>query len=555
MPAVSMRAMKSAPPDVRPKLWRVDPWWSLSWFGLAALLGCVVAFGTDAGITLDEQLQVNYGDRVLLWFSSGFEAHGALDYRNLYLYGGLFDLPAQWLSRYSPLGVYDTRHVLTALVAVAAVIAVWKMAALLGGTQAGLISAAFLVTTPAWVGHGLFNPKDIPFGTAAAFAVHACLRILLAPSVLSLRDVLYAGATIGVALGIRPGGVFLFGYLGAAVVGRIALAHLSHAPHAPARAFIGSLRVRPVRLALAFALAWLIMLSAWPWAQISPLLHPLRAMVAASKFSWPGSVLFDGRLISARELPWTYLPTWFLITLPETYAVAFVAALIVAWRTRSQWREALPMVACIGLLCMSATFPVVAIIVRHAVVYDAHRHVLCVLPPLAVLAGCATTALLRSVALPRALRVATAAILAGLALVTWLDMSSLHPYEYTYFNRTFGGLRAAAGRFETDYWGASYREGLAWLFEHARRGTAAKVRVTWCNDAVPLDYYLQTTPSLAARFELDPTLSKPDYWLGTTRYLCAPPAGEIVHEVTREGVTLLRVVRLPGARSRAAGAR
>ena len=46
---------------------------------------------------------------------------------------------------------------------------------------------------------------------------------------------------------------------------------------------------------------------------------------------------------------------------------------------------------------------------------------------------------------------------------TLVDVARLHPYEYAYFNRSFGGLPAAAGRFETDYWGVAYKEGFEWL--------------------------------------------------------------------------------------------
>jgi hypothetical protein len=43
------------------------------------------------------------------------------------------------------------------------------------------------------------------------------------------------------------------------------------------------------------------------------------------------------------------------------------------------------------------------------------------------------------------------------------DMISLHPYEYTYYNRAYGGLKAAHGQQETDYWGLSLKEGIEWI--------------------------------------------------------------------------------------------
>jgi hypothetical protein len=45
-----------------------------------------------------------------------------------------------------------------------------------------------------------------------------------------------------------------------------------------------------------------------------------------------------------------------------------------------------------------------------------------------------------------------------------------HPHEYVFFNRLAGdGMEAVKQRFELDYWGLSYREGLEWLLRHDRR--------------------------------------------------------------------------------------
>ena len=48
-----------------------------------------------------------------------------------------------------------------------------------------------------------------------------------------------------------------------------------------------------------------------------------------------------------------------------------------------------------------------------------------------------------------------------------VDMVRLHPYQYVYFNRLLaGGLASAVTRYETDYWSASYKEGIEWVCGH-----------------------------------------------------------------------------------------
>ena len=69
-------------------------------------------------------------------------------------------------------------------------------------------------------------------------------------------------------------------------------------------------------------------------------------------------------------------------------------------------------------------------------------------------------------------------------MTTIADMIALHPYESVYFNRLIaGGLRSAAGSYETDYWGNSYREGVEWLVTHYGPSASATqpIRVASCS--------------------------------------------------------------------------
>ena len=78
------------------------------------------------------------------------------------------------------------------------------------------------------------------------------------------------------------------------------------------------------------------------------------------------------------------------------------------------------------------------------------------LPPLAILAALGLDRALRLLA-PRMRMIAQIAIVAG-CLLPVIRMVQLHPYEYVYFNDLSGGVPAAAGRYELDYWGTSFAE-------------------------------------------------------------------------------------------------
>ena len=62
------------------------------------------------GISNDEEVQHTYGRLLLDFYTSGFADQDAFKYRNLYLYGGFFDLIAAVLERSVPIWVWDMRR-------------------------------------------------------------------------------------------------------------------------------------------------------------------------------------------------------------------------------------------------------------------------------------------------------------------------------------------------------------------------------------------------------------------------------------------------------------
>ena len=84
------------------------------------------------------------------------------------------------------------------------------------------------------------------------------------------------------------------------------------------------------------AVAYPVMLLFWPWAQTDPIENPLRALAFFSHQTFPFYTLFDGQFVPASDLPWTYLPTYIALALPELVLVLFlcipVAALVALWR-------------------------------------------------------------------------------------------------------------------------------------------------------------------------------------------------------------------------------
>src|SRR5712691_3766111 len=141
------------------------------------------------------------------------------------------------------------------------------------------------------------------------------------------------GLAIGLALGVRVGGLLFLCYLGLFLVlsagwqGAIRQGAFRERLSVAVTAGWASL----VRVVLPVAaVAFAVMLVFWPWAQHDPIGNPLRALAFFSHETFPFNTLFDGRFVPAGDLPWEYLPTYILLALPELILVLLFASVLLA---------------------------------------------------------------------------------------------------------------------------------------------------------------------------------------------------------------------------------
>src|ERR1700682_6104540 len=95
---------------LRLRLAKRDPFDLASMLLLAALVIAVALVFRDYAISNDEEVQHHYGEMILAYYASGFTDTSLFDFRNLYLYGGLFDVVAVLLGRLLALGPSLTRE-------------------------------------------------------------------------------------------------------------------------------------------------------------------------------------------------------------------------------------------------------------------------------------------------------------------------------------------------------------------------------------------------------------------------------------------------------------
>src|SRR5690348_5545302 len=194
--AMTIEAGYAEPPRAPDRIWD-----RLAVATLVAAAILVLLTFTDYGVTWDEDVHNWYGILALKYYLSLFADQRALNWLNLYNYGAAFDMVAAALNRFSPLGVYETRHLLNGLVGLLGLAGCWRLGRVLGGRRAGFFALILLVLTPNYYGPMFNNPKDIPFAVGGVWATYYMVRILPALPRPKPHLLLKMGLAIGLALG------------------------------------------------------------------------------------------------------------------------------------------------------------------------------------------------------------------------------------------------------------------------------------------------------------------------------------------------------------------
>jgi hypothetical protein len=344
--------------------------------------------------------------------------------------------------------------------------------------------------------------------TFPRFTVKESLPFLRSPRLI------LAGALLGMTMSIR-----LLGPL----PGLIVILYLAF-----------TLRRKSLPVITAYLLcAAVVMFLTWPYLWPNPIGHWMDSLVLMVNFPWPGHVLFNGQFHEAESLPISYLPKLLNIQLTESLLILLYlgfAALVLSL-VRKRLKLDLFLVTVIGAL-----FPLAALIVSRATMYDNFRQILFLLPPLILLAGLALESIF-SVLKPAALRLA---LLIGLAVPGVYGIVQLHPYQYVYYNSFIGGTGGAFRKFELDYWCTSYREAALWLNDNAPQH--ANIGGDGPTDLLYAYLRPDLNPQLNGQSE-----EGYDYFVVTSRYnqdLTSYPEAGAAYSVKRDGA-ILAVIKTP----------
>ncbi|HKA79269.1 MAG TPA: hypothetical protein VKD43_04510 [Xanthobacteraceae bacterium] len=503
-----------------------------------ALLTAVLVVGlstvTDYGFTVDEFNADDYGPKALAWYTSGFtdRSHFETVEFSLWYYGPWFHMLTAYVQSFDLADRITVRHAMTFMVGLAGVAALLPIGRMAVGRWAGLAAITLCLMTGYFYGSLFFTPIDVPFLAAMTWATLAIL-VMTRRELPSWPGTTVAGLLTGLALGTRTGGFITHVYLLGALLLCAAEYYGNH----------GRLTARyllqiAVRYGAVVVLAWLTTIALWPWLQIGNPFEQFRiALVHFATIPMSFDFLHWGERIWTNALPQSYIPAQLLARLPGAFLLllaaalgyAIVASALAARDIAAKWR--LDRVAglraaaltlgrerAVLVICAAVALPLGFLILQRATIYDGIRHVLFVIPMLAILAGAGWYALLPL--LRRAPVVA--AIVVGAYLGSMITtLVALHPLEYVAMNALAGGTRGAYNKFELDYWSVAATEALRRL-EHrldygpSVRGAEAPPSILIC---IPWREWL-VQPILQRPWTVETNPDKADFIIATQRWRC-----------------------------------
>jgi 4-amino-4-deoxy-L-arabinose transferase-like glycosyltransferase len=495
----------------------------------------------DYGLGWDDYTHSEYGDLLLAFYSSGFTDRRALSFVNLYMYGGGYDLAAALAAKALPLGLFETRRLLGAIVGILGLLLTWRIGRRAGGPLAGLIALVLLAACPLYDGHAFMNAKDAPFAVAMALLLLGLVRAFDQYPQPAWSTRLLVGAGFGLSIGSRV--MAGFGAVDAlAVLAMIATIDARKSGLRPAAARLGGF---VLSLLPAVLLAYAVMALVWPWSVTDPL-NPLRAVEYFSHFfEKPWRELFAGTLTEVPDMPRSYVPTLLALQLPEIFLLlgcggAAGASIAAVRHDVAPTRRAVLM-----LILLAALLPVAVTIAARPAMYNGIRHFVFVLPPLAVLGGLGGAWIFERLEFSRvAVALAAAVFALGVALPV-TAMARLHPYEYTYFNSLAGGVAGARTRYMLDYWGLSLKQ--------ASQGLRAKLEATHDGKPEGRRWKLAVCgPHRSPQVELGPDFETTwdphgaDFAMMLGEFYCAKLDAPVMVEVARDRVVYARVYDIRG---------
>ncbi|MDP8298792.1 MAG: tetratricopeptide repeat protein [Candidatus Tantalella remota] len=414
----------------------------------------------DYGVSWDEPRQRELGELSVDYVTRGDTR--ILEHQDRF-YGPVFEMILVAVERAGGEGrsardTYFLRHLITFLLFYAGVIFFYMLCRRrFDSWKLGLLGSVFLILSPRLFAHAFYNSKDIPFMAMSIISIYTLISFLDKKTV---WRVLLHGVSCAILMDIR--------IMGLLVVFLTIVFLIPEAWKSDRKRTAGT-----GLLFLSFVCIFTVIF--WPVLWRAPLANFLASFREMSQYptsDWL-KVLYNGRYLSSKNVPWHYFSVWMVITTPILYVVfaiigcgmSVVALVSAPAEFYCKRRDDIIFLAWFIV-------PVIAVIVLGSTLYDGWRQMFFVYPAILVFSIIGTRSTFRLVAgSSKGTRYKMVIVLYAFVIICGVAgpirfMIVHHPHHNVYFNRLAGkNMAQIKQRFDLDYWGLSYREALEYIVE------------------------------------------------------------------------------------------
>jgi hypothetical protein len=314
-------------------------------------------------------------------------------------------------------------------------------------------SIAFLIFVlhPRIYAHSFVNSKDIPFMCMFIISVYFMIKSIDKPSISNLLKFSIVTALL---INIRIMGLIVpCGYVCITIFDGI----------------INKTNKKWFRsLLLVLSLMSIMLYLSWPYLWINPVENLLEAFKNMSKFRWDNWVVFNGDFMKVKDIGWSYIPTWFLLTIPSIHlflaGLGVVSLIYTLFKKPKQFLmntfERNHLIFFILFLT-----PVLTVILLKSVLYDSWRQLFFIYPFFipSILYGIKQIKGINLFLYKMSIGITflSIALLAGESITNF-------PNQNVYFNEFVSKKEPELVRnnFEQDYWGVSAKQAIEYVLKN-----------------------------------------------------------------------------------------
>ena len=413
-------------------------------------------------ITSDEEYRYKRGQEQLYYFQNSVPLQNyflpSIEPDTYYFYVTLLNL-------FNPKFYYEWFHLQNMLFAsIIFVVAYFLVYEYSKKTLISLIGPILIFLTPSFSGHIGFNPIDMPF--AVLFLLNLYLIYKFQNKGFSFTKIIILGFSFWLLLGIRPLGfqIFLL-YI---------IFQLFILPKDNKFQFL--LTEAKNLILIGFISIFLLTIS-WPYLGINFFKNlPEILLTNASYNKWSNLIIYNGEFISSNNRPWEYLFTYMFLTTPLFILFLSVFAIFKNLTVIKKF------------LITAFLLNIFLYLLIQPVIYNGMRHFIFLIPLLVIL-GCFGLLDFLNSKINKNVKFIGYSILIVSFILTIYSIFKLFPLHYSYFNEISGGTKSNLEKYETDYWGGSYRKASEYIRDNIATDNPYDVKVYSCNVSYSMDYY------------------------------------------------------------------